>query len=127
MTPAVAAARLGWSLALGAGSGLVYDFLHPPQLRRPHLADGIFMVFYAWAWLRISFGICAGDIRMGCFWGQMAGLVFWEITAGRPMRRLWGRFWKRLAGFLRIFLVPLKKFFDFLKNLFASAEKWVTI
>ena len=115
MSPAVAASRLGWSLLLGAGSGLAYDMLHPPQLRRKTLADLLFMLVFGWFWLVISFAVCGGDIRMGCYTGQLAGLGFWEWTVGRSMRVLLGRFWKVLAEVLGFLLVPGKNILKFVK------------
>ena len=83
MTPAEAARRLGWSLLLGAGSGLAYDLLRVPGKRHRALADGLFLLAFAWGWLVLNFRICGGDIRMGCFWGQIIGLLLWEQLPGR--------------------------------------------
>jgi hypothetical protein len=73
----------------------------------------------------ISFRICRGDIRMGCWLGQLAGLGFWEWILGSRIRRFFGRVWKILAAVLGFFLIPGKNILKFVKKLFASGGKWV--
>ena len=127
MTPAAAAYRMACALALGAALGLIYGFLRPLRPRHTLLSDGIFLAVTAWAWIYLCFGICAGDIRAGYAFGLLAGGIIWERTAGRPLRPVFIQFWRILDKSLGLLLLPLKKFFAFLKFLFASVEKWVTI
>ena len=127
MTPAVAAYRMACALAMGAGLGLLYGFLRPLRPRYTLTADGAFLLAALWTWIYLSFGVCAGDIRAGFAIAMMTGGVLWESTAGRLLRPIFAGFWKILARTAGTILLPVKKFFVFLKFLFASVEKWVTI
>ena len=123
MTPQIAAARLGWSLLLGALVGVTGDFLKPLGRR----TDPLLMLVFGWAWLYLNFAVCRGDIRMGCMLALLAGWGLWELGPGRLVQPVFDRFWKTLAAIFRFFLAPLKKISDFAKILFASGQKWVTI
>ena len=125
--PAEAAGRFLWACLLGLGLGAVYDFLRPLRPRHTHLSDGVFLAAAVWAWVYLSFGICRGDLRLGYTAGLAAGGLVWVRTAGRMARPLFSGFWKFIGGLLRKTAIPLKKISEFLKILFASGEKWVTI
>lgn len=127
MTPEVAAKRLLWSLGLGAAMGFLYGALGPLGRKRRHLADGLFVLGFWWEWLYLSFAVCQGDIRSGCFWAMLAGMGLWQLTAGRLLEPVFARVWKFLERTWGFFLYPGKKFLKNTKILFASAEKWVTI
>ena len=98
-TPQAAAHRFLAALALGCILGLVYGFLRPLRPRRTTLADGIFLLAALWAWLVLNFEICRGDIRLGYCAGLAAGAFFWEWTAGKLLRPLFGGFGGLFPGF----------------------------
>ena len=75
IAPATAVGFLLAALAIGAALGCFYDFLRPLRPRLTHLADLIFVLGALWSWVYLTFAICGGDIRMGCFWGQITGLL----------------------------------------------------
>ena len=127
VTPAVSAFRLLISLLLGGALGILYSFLRPPGRKHRHLTDLFFSLGTAWVWICHSFTVCRGDIRVVYLAGMGTGFLLWETTAGRWLQPVFGMFWAFLAEVWRIFLFPWKKFLDFSKILFASAEKWVTI
>ena len=80
--PAQAARQFGAACLLGLALGLFYGFLRPLGQRRRQLADLLFAPALVWAWLYLSFGICRGDIRLGCCMGLLLGAVLEEITIG---------------------------------------------
>ena len=127
LTPVTAAYRMACALALGAVLGLLYGFLRPLRPRHTLMADGVFLLAALWVWIYLCFGVCAGDIRAGFAFAMLAGGILWEGTAGRLLRPVFAGFWRILAKTAGTFLLPVKKFFVFLKILFASVKKWVTI
>ena len=64
MTPVTAARHFLIALAIGAGSGLLYGFWRP--FRPRWLGDLFFMFGFFYGWLWLSFGVCRGDLRLGC-------------------------------------------------------------
>ena len=118
--PSLAAARFGVALLMGGGLGLIYGFLRPLRPRLTTLADLIFVGALSAAWLYLSFAVCQGDIRLGYTAGLGLGAMLWELTAGRLLRPVFAIIW-----------LPFQKIFHFfckfLKKLFASIKKWVTI
>jgi hypothetical protein len=129
--PAVAAGRFGMALGLGLMLGIIYSFLRPLRRRRNAPADGLFLLAVFVFWVFHSFRICAGDIRPAGLAGLALGCLCWEWTAGKWLRPAFFGFWNGIfflfRGFLRPFTKSFQKFFDFLKILFASWKKWVTI
>ena len=71
--PAVAAARFCGAAAVGAGLGLFYGFLRPLRQKSNWFADLIFMIATFFGWVYVGFGICGGDLRLGCNLGLLAG------------------------------------------------------
>ena len=122
--PVLAAVRFGWGLLLGMGLGLVYGFLRPLRRRHRAVPDLIFVAAAMYAWLVLSFGVCAGDIRLGTTAALPVGLVLWEWTVGRLLRPIFFLFW-------RVILFPFQKiiqiFLKISKKVFAYMKKWVTI
>ena len=122
MTPAVSLTGLIWSLCVGMASGLCFDIVRP--IRPRFLGDILFLLFFGWLWLELTFGICAGDLRMGCLVAIGVGTFLWEMGPGRLTRPIFRRFWK-------ILVLPFKKFFQktkkILKNPFARRKKSSTI
>ena len=118
MTPQVAAYRLAWSLGLGACMGLVDGVLGPLGRKRRYLVDGLLVLGFWWGWLYLSFAVCRGDIRLGCFWAMLAGMGLWRITAGRLLAPVFERAWKILERIWEITLSPGKKFLRNAKILF---------
>jgi len=127
ITPEVAARRFLLSCLLGMVLGFVYGGLRPMRRRFPKLGDGLFLLAAVRLWLELSFRICRGDLRIVYSFGLLAGCCVWEWTAGRLLGPVFDGIWKSLAAVYRIFAFPAKKILDFVKILFASAEKWVTI
>ena len=127
VTPAVSAYRLLMSLLLGGVLGIFYSMLQPPGEKHRHLTDLIFSLGTVWVWIYHSFAICLGDIRVVYLFGMLAGILLWETVAGRWLMPVFGAFWKFMGAVWQVLLLPWKKILDFLKILFASAEKWVTI
>ncbi len=127
MSAAVQAVRFGWGLVLGVGLGAVYGFLRPLR-RRHHLpADGLFLLAAFYAWLVLSFQICAGDIRPGITLALFLGAILWEIAPGRLIDPLFSLFWKVIYRILTILFLPFTKIFaiflKILKKVFASMKK----
>ena len=122
MTPAVSVIRLLWSVCAGLAAGLGFDVVRP--IRPRFVGDLLFLLFFGWLYLELAFGICAGDLRMGCVAALGVGVFLWEMGPGRLTRPIFRRFWK-------IMTFPFKKIFQkskkILKNLFARRKKSSTI
>ena len=125
--PETAARRFLLSCALGCLLGLIYGILRPFRHRFPKTGDALFLLAAFRIWLELAFGICLGDIRIGYLAGLLAGALLWELTLGRLLRPVFFGFNRSLVEIWGIFTLPAKKFWDFVKILFASAKKWVTI
>ena len=129
--PAQAAGQFGAACLLGLILGLFYGFLRPLGRRHRQLADLLFVPLLVWVWLYLCFGICRGDIRLGCCMGLLLGAVAEEITLGKGLRPLFFGFWSLLSRILGIIFHPIKKIFakmgHFIKFFIASLKKWVTI
>ncbi|MBQ7801679.1 MAG: hypothetical protein IJ375_05080 [Oscillospiraceae bacterium] len=125
--PALAAERFALACLLGLPLGALYGFLRPLRPRRGTLADLLFVAAAAAAWLYLSFGICQGDLRLGYSAGLAAGGFCWEWTAGQLLRPVFSMFWQTIGRFWALLTLPAKKISHFLKILFASVKKWVTI
>ena len=105
MTPVTAARHFLIALAIGAGSGLLYGFLRP--FRPRWLGDLLFVSGFFYGWLVLSFGVCRGDIRLGCCSGLFIGWWLCDRTVGRLFAPLFRKFWQLIA----FFLLPIKNFF----------------
>jgi hypothetical protein len=131
ITPGVAARRLGIALLLGAALGLWYGFLRPARRRHPLPGDIAFIVVAFWVWLYFGFGICRGDLRLWDMGGLAVGAVAWEMTLGKPLRRVFSVFWEQIGRFISIICLPLEKFLHFFekiaKILLATVKKASTI
>lgn len=127
MPPAVMAARFLKGLALGAGLGVCYDFLRPLRPRRTGLADTLFLLAAMAVVVGFSFGICAGDLRLGTAGALALGGMGWCLGPGGLLGPVFSGFWKIIRRIRGILLFPLKKFLNFEKNVLASWKKWVTI
>ncbi len=125
--PGLAFRLLAVCVAAGAVLGLWYDFLSPLRPRHTAAADLAFLGVSLAVWVYMSFGICGGDLRMGYLLGVAAGGALWRWGPGRLVRPLFRGFWRIAGEIFRRILLPVKKFLKFLKIMFASAKKWVTI
>jgi hypothetical protein len=125
--PGIAFARFFWACGLGVGLGIWYGFLRPLRPRHTFLADSLFILILLPVWIFHSFAICLGDMRLGYLGGLFLGMVGWDVTAGRLLRPVFALFWRGVGKIWEILFYPVKKFLFFVKNLFASAKKWVTI
>ena len=101
MTPAEAFSHFARSFALGLPVGVAYSFLRPLRPRHRILSDLLFLPVLFYAWLVIGFGICRGDLRLGCCSGLVLGIAAWELTLGRLLRPVFTWFFSMLAGFFR--------------------------
>lgn len=108
--PAEAACRLGWALALGAGTGLIYGFLRPLRPKHTLLADGLFLLAVLRSWLELSFGVSRGDIRLGETLGMAVGALAWEAGPGRLFRPVFRRFWHWVDRGAAAVGMPVKNF-----------------
>ena len=122
MTPAVALTRFMWSLALGMALGLWFGFIRP--IRPRFVGDLLFLIFFGWIWLQLTFAVCEGDLRMGHLFGLFVGVILWHKGPGRIIAPIFSLFW-------RIFSLPFKKISEFfkkiLKFLYAKRKKSCTI
>jgi hypothetical protein len=129
--PSVTALRFLTACSYGVELGLFYSFLRPVRCRWVTVSDLMFTGFTFWQWLRLSFAVCQGDIRLGITLGLAAGCVCWELTAGRVLQHVFHRFWSGVWRLLGLICHPFKKIIEkiygFLKKIFASAKKWGTI
>ena len=122
MTPAVALTRFLWSLAFGMALGLFFDFIRPVRPR--FLGDLLFLVFFGWVWLQLTFSVCCGDLRLGHLFGLASGAFIWELGPGRLTTPIFRHFWHILALPFKKILKKLKKIFKFL---YAKRKKSCTI
>jgi len=86
MTPAEALRHFSIALGMGAALGVLYGFLRPVAGRCRWFADLVFMVAFFRVWLELGFGICRGDLRLGCSAGLPCGIFLWDKTLGRFLR-----------------------------------------
>ena len=91
--PAQAAWWFAAACLLGLVLGVLYSFLRPLRLRKPALADGIFVLGLFYGWLYLGFKICRGDLRPGCTVGLFGGIILWEMTLGKGLRPLFAAVW----------------------------------
>ena len=122
MTPGVALTRFIWSLVLGMVLGLGFDFVRP--IRPRFIGDLLFLVLLSWVWLQLTFGICAGDLRLGHLFGLGTGTILWSLGPGRLTSSIFRHFWLLLSLPFKKFLKKLKKI---LKFLYAKRKKSSTI
>lgn len=111
----------------GTGLGLLAGFLEPLGQRLRTLADILLGLAITAAWLEIGFGVCGGDLRLGCLAGLPLGAWLWSAGPGNILRPVWTQFWRGFFAFWRIFPRAGKKVWKIAKFLFPSEEKWVTI
>ena len=126
-TPNTAALRFLTGLVLGCVLGLVYGFLRPVRRGRAVLPDLLFAVIAVWVYLYYGFAVCRGDLRMGYFAAPIVGAIGWDSVFGRWLLPVYGGFWKIIDKVCRPMLRICKKFWFFLKFLFARGKKWGTI
>lgn len=128
---AVSAGQLAAACLAGFGLGAVYALLRPLPKRMQGLADGLFILAFWYAWLQISFGLCAGDIRIIHLAGLLLGILAFRLTLGKLLQSAAGRFYRRLGATIRFLIAPVRKILiktgKSLKKLFASGKKSVTI
>jgi hypothetical protein len=125
--PGIAAERFLIALLLGCPLGFWYGFLRPLGGRNSLIRDSLFILAAAAFWVVLGFGVCQGDLRIVYLFGLLAGSLIWDLTMGVILKPIFAGFWKYLDGLFDLFLWPMKKILHFLKILFASVKKWVTI
>ena len=111
MTPADSIRHFSVAALMGLGLGLYYGFLRPVRAKHPHWGDLFFLLGLYWAWLWLNFGVCRGDIRLGCNAGLAFGIFLWELTLGRLLRPVFRLFWCCIGKIFGFFLIPFKIFF----------------
>ena len=126
-TPAVAAQRYLWGLALGALLGVLYGFLRPLGRRKRALADFLFLLGVFPVWIYFSFAVCQGDLGLGYLSSLFLGGFLFECTLGRLLRRVWGWIWTPVWAFFRLFRKIFEKMAVFTKKMFAYLKKMSTI
>lgn len=112
ISPALAWGHFLTACLLGAGLGLVYNFLRPLRPRFTALSDLLFLGVLGYTLVYLFFGVCAGDIRGGYALGLAAGGFAWEWTLGRLISPVFAGFWKALGHLFRALGAPWKKFFQ---------------
>ena len=129
--PALAAARFGWGLVMGAGLGILYGAMGPPRQKHPHLWDFFFMAAAFYGWLVLNFAVCRADIRPVYSLAILLGFLLEEATLGRLLRPVFSVIWKKWWSLLSFLSRPWKKFLKKIKlffiSLFATVKKWSTI
>ena len=127
MTPADSFRHFLIACLLGLGLGVLYGFLRPLRKKHPHISDLLFLPGLFWAWLQLNFGVCLGDLRLGCNMGLAVGILAWELTVGKLLRPFFSLFWKCMEKIWQTFLLPFRiflKFFRiFLNFLLANLKK----
>ena len=108
-SPAVTAARVVAGMGLGLALGVLWDLLKPLSRRHPHLSDLLFLPALIWAWLELGFGICGGDLRLGCTASLGLGWAAWELTLGRLLTPAVTAIWDFLGAFFLGLLAPFRK------------------
>jgi hypothetical protein len=126
-TPEIAFQRFLTGLALGCLLGVVYGFLRPVRRGKAILPDLVFAFFTGWGYLYYGFAVCRGDLRMAYFAAPILGAIVWDRSIGRWLRPIYDGFWKCIGKILGPFRKIMKKTWIFVKFLFASGKKWVTI
>jgi hypothetical protein len=118
-------------MASGCGLGLFYGFLRPLRRRYSWPADLLFVAAAGAVWVYLGFGLCGGDLRIGCLAGLFLGIFLFDRWPGRLLRPVFSGFWEGIGGFFSFVGRPviklLKKIVKFTKNLFATVKKWSTI
>lgn len=112
ISPALAWGQFLTACLLGAGLGLVYDFLRPLRPRFTALSDLLFLGVLGYTLVYLFFGVCRGDIRGGYALGLAAGGFCWEWTLGRIFSPVFAGFWKGLGGLFPGFGGTLEKIFS---------------
>ena len=107
--PGLGAVRFLISCLAGVQLGLLYGFLRPLRPRYTVFSDLLFLPALAAAFLYVGFGVCRGDLRLGCFLGLATGGILWDQTAGRLLRPIFAGFWKSMGRILDFLRVPVKK------------------
>ncbi len=110
--PALSAARAAMGCLMGMGLGVIYSFLRPLRPRWTGLADLLFLAAFGAAWVYLGFGICGGDLRFGYSASLPVGILLWELTAGRVLRRVFFGFWQIVRKILELLTRPAAKIFQ---------------
>lgn len=114
---------LGASFLLGAALGLLWGFLRPLGKR----GDPLFVLMTGLGLCWLNFGVCGGDLRLGCAAAMLPGFWAADKSLGAVLQPVFYGFWSLLKAMAGVFLSVPKKIFKIAKNVFASAGKWVTI
>ncbi len=118
MIPAESIRHFSVAFVMGAGLGLYYGFLRPLRRRHPHLSDLVFLAGVFWAWLYLCFGVCRGDIRLGCCSGLLLGGLTWELTVGKLLRPVFAGFWSVTGKILTFLIRPFGKIFKKIRKIY---------
>lgn len=124
LSPGVVFPRLAGCFLAGVLLGPAADFLRPLHRRLPVLCQLLICLELIFCWLFTSFGLCRGDLQMGCYLGTLAGFGLWEAVFGRAAAGFFGHFWQFVVFPLKISLKFFRKISNFL---FARRKKWSTI
>jgi hypothetical protein len=126
-TPEVAFWRFLTGLVLGCVLGIIYGLLRPVRRGKAIFPDLVFAFFTGWIYLYYGFALCRGDLRMGYLAAPILGAIAWDRSVGQWLRPIFDGFWRIIVKIFRPVGKILKKSRIFVKFLFASGRKWVTM
>ena len=89
--------------------------------------DPLFVLMTGAGLCWLNFGVCGGDLRLGCAAAMLPGFWAADKSLGAVLQPVFYGFWSLLKAMAGVFLSVPKKIFKIAKNVFASAGKWVTI
>ena len=95
--------QMALSLGTGLGLGLCYGLLTPLGRRHRQLADGIFVLLCAFAWVEVCFGAFRGDLPPACIPAAAAAGCWQYRTACRKLKPLFCLFRQFFPGFFPFF------------------------
>ena len=113
--PAEALRHFVTALLMGAGLGLFYGFLRPLRPRLTTLSDLVFSLPFFWVWIILGFGVCQGDLRLGCSAGLPIGAFLWDKATRPVLGPIFTMFWRFLYRIFRSIMYPFQKIFKKLR------------
>ena len=98
---------LGAAFLLGAALGLLWGFLRPLGKR----GDPLFVLMTGLGLCWLNFGVCGGDLRLGCAAVMLPGFWAADKSLGAVLQPVFYGFWSLLKAMAGVFLSVPKKIF----------------